>query len=123
MNPGITHLWMMIILCLFPALLALLKRDRFHIPSAVNGILLIPLMVCLYLTNSDPAASVSTGSFLTFLILPLLIQKRISESILNKNISTAKSQLLFLKLISPAFPASECRKNIELFEHIIYILS
>ncbi len=116
MNPGIPHLWMMVVLCLVPSLMLIFRRSQYYIPSAINGLLLIPFLCFISLSGNDPYSIISTSFFVVFLIAPLIIQKKISERIINGHFDNSKKLLILQKLLSPAFPSSECKDNIKTLE-------
>lgn len=112
MNPGISHLWMMVFICLLPLIMLVIRRTRFYLPAAINGLLLIPLILWLFYSQKDPSSIISSCCFILFLIAPLLLQKRITEKLLNNDTSAVRL-IYLLKFISPAFPSSECLKNLD----------
>jgi len=107
MPPFDNHFWMLIILCFVPVIVHYFKKPSFFNSSLVNGLLLAALLTTLKLFEADSSGVISTSLFVFFLIVPLITQKKLCESILNLKAKQAKIWLNILKFSCPAFPSKE----------------
>ena len=104
---------MILALAIAPVIVHFFRKPVFFNSSFSNGIILVFLIIILKFLNLDNSGSLSTALFVVLLVLPLLIQKKICEKILNQNFKEVDSSLNFLKIVCPLFPSGEVRTYVK----------
>lgn len=110
MLTGDGQFWVILALAIAPVIVHFFRKPVFFNSSFSNGIILVVLISILKVLDLDKSGSISTALFVILLVLPLLIQKKICEKILNQNFTEVDSSLILLKCVCPLFPAGEVRK-------------